>query len=374
MVSMRLLVYSKSVEAFNGFVQQWWREPVDYTAQVEYFGKRSMARAIQTLIGLGTCMHGIVTLTLILPFVGTLASHTVVGLFGFLQIFWGLSWCFLPWPSRAKSLAFVVSADIGIAAMMQVDASWLAGLFGFNAFAMISVYLMFFDGPKVLAGHAFCVILSSAVFAMQISESTAFATTSFTLSAVAAIAPVVFSPLGVQLGIWAMRKDAHESVTDPLTGLLNRRGLALHVEDLLRDTPPGCTEIVVVVVDLDRFKDVNDTFGHLVGDEVLIRSARRIKSAVRGSALVARVGGEEFVVVDLADRGVEDRWDFDRIRKAIAAPAPHEITASVGVTSISLRDFTEPGANCMALIDSCIASADRAMFDAKRNGGNATIS
>jgi len=373
MVSMRLLVYSKSVEAFNGFVQQWWREPVDYAAQVEYFGKRGMARAIQTLIGLGTAMHGIVTLTLILPFVGTLASHTVVALFGFLQIFWGLSWCFRPWPSRAKSLAFVVTADIGIAAMMQVDASWLAGLFGFNAFAMISVYLMFFGGPKVLAGHAFCVILSSAVFAMQISERTAFATTSFTLSAVAAIAPVVFSPLGVQLGIWAMRKDAHESVTDPLTGLLNRRGLSLHVEDLLRDTPPACTEVVVVVVDLDRFKDVNDTFGHLVGDEVLIRSARRIKSAVRGSALVARVGGEEFVVVDLAERGVEDRWDFDRIRKAIAAPAPHEITASVGVTSISLASFAEPGANSVALIDGCIASADRAMFDAKHNGGNTTI-
>jgi diguanylate cyclase (GGDEF)-like protein len=373
MVSMRLLVYSKSVEAFNGFVRQWWRERVDYAAQVEYFGKRSMARAIQTLIGFGTGMHGIITLTVILPFVGTLASQIVVALFGLLQIGWGLCWCFRSWPSRATSLAFAVSADIGIAAMVQVDASWLTGLFGFNAFAMISVYLMFFDGPKVLAGHASWVLLSSAVFAMQISASTAFPTVSFTLSTVAAIAPVVFSPLGVQLGIWAMRKDAHESVTDPLTGLLNRRGLSLHVEDLLRDTPPGCTEVVVVVVDLDRFKDVNDTFGHLVGDEVLIRSARRIKAAVRGSALVARVGGEEFVVVDLADRGVEDRWDFDRIRKAIAAPAPHEITASVGVTSVSLASFAEPGANCVALIDGCIASADRAMFDAKRNGGNATI-
>jgi len=373
MVSMRLLVYSKSVEAFNGFVRQWWREPVDYAAQVEYFGKRSMARAIQTLIGLGTGMHGVVTLTVILPFVGTLASRVVVALFGLLQIAWSLCWCLRPWPSRATSLAFVVSADIGIAGMVQVDASWLTGLFGFNAFAMISVYLMFFDGPKVLAGHAIWVILSSAVFAMQISESTAFPTMSFTLSTVAAITPVVFSPLGVQLGIWAMRKDAHESVTDPLTGLLNRRGLSLHVEDLLRDTPPACTEVVVVVVDLDRFKDVNDTFGHLVGDEVLIRCARRIKSAVRGSALVARVGGEEFVVVDLADRGVEDRWDFDGIREAIAAPAPHEITASVGVTSISLTRFAEPGANCVALIDGCIASADRAMFHAKRNGGNATI-
>ena len=126
MVSMRLLVYSKSVEAFNGFVRQWWREPVDYTAQVEYFGKRSMAGAIQTLIGLGTGMHGIITLTVILPFVGTIASQIVVALFGLLQICWGFSWCLLPWPSRGKSLAFAVSADIGITAMMQVDASWLA--------------------------------------------------------------------------------------------------------------------------------------------------------------------------------------------------------------------------------------------------------
>jgi diguanylate cyclase (GGDEF)-like protein len=373
MHGFRLPAYSRGVGAFGGFVRQWWSEPVDYGAQVEYFGKRAMARAIQTLIGLGTGLHGVITLTVILPFVGSLASHVVVASFGLMQLLWGWAWCLRPWPSRRTSLAFAVSADIGIAAMVQVDASWLTGLFGFNAFAMISVYLMFFDGPKVLAGHALWSLLSAAAFALQISATTNFSSLSFTASTVAAITPVVLSPLGVQLGIWAMRKDAHESITDPLTGLLNRRGLYLHVEDLLRDTPPGSTEVVVVVIDLDRFKDVNDSFGHTVGDEVLIRSARRIKSSVRGSALVARVGGEEFVVVDLADDRVEDRWDFDRIRDAIAAPAEHAVTASVGIASVSLTDFTAPGTDRVALLDGSIDRADSAMFHAKRTGGNSTV-
>jgi len=373
MQGFRLPTYSRSVGAFGSFVRQWWSEPVQYVAQVEYFGKRGVARAIQTLIGLGTGAHGVITLAVILPFVGGLASHVAVASFGVMQLLWGWAWCLRTWPSRRISLAFVVSADIGIAAMVQVDATWLTGLFGFNAFAMISVYLVFFDGPKVLAGHALWTLLSAAAFAVQISDSTNFSTLSFTASAVAAIAPVVASPLGVQLGIWAMRKDAHESVTDPLTGLLNRRGLYLHVEDLLRDTPPGCTAVVVVVVDLDRFKDVNDSFGHTVGDQVLIRSARRIKSSVRGSALVARVGGEEFVVVDLANGAVEEKWDFDRIRSAIAAPATPAVTASVGVTTVGLADFTAPGTDHVALLDGSIARADSAMFQAKHNGGNSTI-
>ncbi|WP_173007943.1 GGDEF domain-containing protein [Mycolicibacterium sp. P1-18] len=367
-MAIRLPTYSTNVGAFGSFVRQWWGEPVDYAAHVEYFGKRGVAPAIKTLIGLGTGVHGIITLTVILPFVGGLASHVVVASFGVMQLSWGWSWCLRPWPSRRTSLAFAVTADLGIAAMVQVDATWLTGLFGFNAFAMISVYLMFFDGPKVLASHALWSLASAAAFAVQISASTDYSTSSFTASAVAAITPVVLSPLGVQLGIWAMRRDAHESITDPLTGLLNRRGLYLHVEDLLRDTPPGISEVIVVVIDLDRFKEVNDNFGHTVGDEVLIRSARRITSSVRGSALVARVGGEEFVVVDLA----EERWDFDRIRDAIAAPAEPAVTASVGIVSVGLADFTAPGANRVALLDGYIARADRAMFHAKRSGGNST--
>jgi diguanylate cyclase (GGDEF)-like protein len=175
-----------------------------------------------------------------------------------------------------------------------------------------------------------------------------------------------------KFGIWVLRNDANESVTDPLTGLLNRRGLHLHIGDLFRDITARDADVAVMVVDLDRFKDINDTFGHTIGDAVLIRSARRIKSAVRGSALVARVGGEEFVIVDLAEHRHPEH-DPDRVRHAIAAPADHAVTASVGVTSVAIADFAAPEVDAVALLDTIIEQADRAMFDAKRNGGNATI-
>jgi diguanylate cyclase (GGDEF)-like protein len=366
-----VLAHSRSFAVVGNLVREWWSEPVDYAAQVQYFGKRGLSGAVQVMIGLGTGVDALISLAIMLPSAGTLVSRVAVAMFAVLQALWAWVWCCRVWPSRRLSLAFVVSADIGIAVVGVLGASWLTGLFGFNAFALISVYLMFFDGPKVLARHTVWILASTTTFAVLVGTAH-FDGVDFTVKILAAVAPVVATPLGIQFGIWAMRNDANESVTDPLTGLLNRRGLHLHIGDLLRDNTTKVTDMAVIVVDLDRFKEVNDTFGHTIGDEVLIRSARRIKSAVRGSALVARVGGEEFVIADLAEPGQAGR-DTDRIRYAIAAPADHAITASVGVTSVALTDFAAPGVDPVTLLDAIIERADHAMFDAKRNGGNATV-
>jgi diguanylate cyclase (GGDEF)-like protein len=367
-----MLPNARSIVVFSRFVGEWWREPVDYLGQVQYFAKRAMSGAIQKLIGLGTGLNAVISLALLLPYADTGAAQVAIVMFAALQFFWAWNWCCQPWPARRTSLAFVISADIGIAAVAVIDASWLLGLFGFNAFAMISVYLMFFDGPKVLAGHVIWILVSTTAFALRAAADAGFDRAAFTASTLAAVVPVVATPLGIQLGIWALRNDANESVTDPLTGLLNRRGLQLHFGDMLQDAGRNA-EAVVVVVDLDRFKDVNDSFGHTIGDQVLARSARRIKSAVRGSALVARVGGEEFVIVDLEETGRDARRDFDRVRRALAAPADPPITASVGVTSIAVAELVPTGADPVVLLDAVIERADQAMFTAKRNGGNATV-
>ncbi len=87
---------------------------------------------------------------------------------------------------------------------------------------------------------------------------------------------------------------------------------------------------------------------------------------------MARVGGEEFVIIDLTESDLSER-DSDRVRDAIAAPAHPPITASVGVTSIAVADFGAPGVDSLTVLDTIIERADRAMFDAKRDGGNATI-
>lgn len=364
--------YSISFAVFGRLIRAWWSEPVAYATQVQYFTKRTMSKTIQVAIGIGTGLDGVVSLVLLQPAASTPASGAAMAAFAALQIGWGLAWCLLPWPSRWLSLAFVASADIAIAAVVLLDGSWLFALFGWYFFTLMSVYMMFFDGPKVAAGHAVWVVLTACLFVTAVGSAAQFEGPHLLLMAFVWVVPMVAAPLGIQCGIWALRNDAYESVTDPLTGLLNRRGLQLHIGDLLRDNVATDTEVDVMVIDLDRFKDINDAFGHPIGDKVLIRCARRIKAAVRGSALVARVGGEEFVVIDLADVDQAER-DSDRVRDAIAASADPPITASVGVTSVAVADFGTPEKDLASVLDAIIERADRAMFDAKRDGGNTTI-
>lgn len=368
----RLTKYSISFAVFRRLIRAWWTEPVAYGTQVQYFTRRTMSKTIQVAIGIGTGLDGIVSLVLLQPAASTAASGIAMAAFAALQIGWGLAWCLLPWPSRRFSLAFVVSADIAIAAVVLLDGSWLFALFGWYFFTLMSVYMMFFDGPKVAAGHAIWVTLTACLFVTVAGSAAQPVGPHLLVLTLVWVVPMVAAPLGIQCGIWALRNDAYESVTDPLTGLLNRRGLQLHIGELLRDTAATGTDVDVMVIDLDRFKDINDAFGHPTGDKVLIRCARRIKAAVRGSALVARVGGEEFVVIDLADADHAER-DCDRVRDAIAAPADPPITASVGVTSVAVADFWTSETDSAAVLDAIIERADRAMFDAKRDGGNATV-
>lgn len=368
----RLTKYSISFAVFRRLIRAWWTEPVAYGTQVQYFTRRTMSKTIQVAIGIGTGLDGIVSLVLLQPAASTAASGIAMAAFAALQIGWGLAWCLLPWPSRRFSLAFVVSADIAIAAVVLLDGSWLFALFGWYFFTLMSVYMMFFDGPKVAAGHAIWVTLTACLFVTVAGSAAQPVGPHLLVLTLVWVVPMVAAPLGIQCGIWALRNDAYESVTDPLTGLLNRRGLQLHIGELLRDTAATGTDVDVMVIDLDRFKDINDAFGHPTGDKVLIRCARRIKAAVRGSALVARVGGEEFVVIDLADADQAER-DCDRVRDAIAAPADPPITASVGVTSVAVADFWTSETDSAAVLDAIIERADRAMFDAKRDGGNATV-
>lgn len=368
----RLTKYSISFAVFRRLIRAWWTEPVAYGTQVQYFTRRTMSKTIQVAIGIGTGLDGIVSLVLLQPAASTAASGIAMAAFAALQIGWGLAWCLLPWPSRRFSLAFVVSADIAIAAVVLLDGSWLFALFGWYFFTLMSVYMMFFDGPKVAAGHAIWVTLTACLFVTVAGSAAQPVGPHLLVLTLVWVVPMVAAPLGIQCGIWALRNDAYESVTDPLTGLLNRRGLQLHIGELLRDTAATGTDVDVMVIDLDRFKDINDAFGHPTGDKVLIRCARRIKAAVRGSALVARVGGEEFVVIDLTDADHAER-DCDRVRDAIAAPADPPITASVGVTSVAAADLWTPETDSGAVLDAIIERADRAMFDAKRDGGNATV-
>ena len=141
--------------------------------------------------------------------------------------------------------------------------------------------------------------------------------------------------------------------TDPLTGLANRDTFT----DALAARPG---KVAVVYIDVDRFKDVNDEWGHAVGDRVLVEVAHRIAAACGPDGLVARMGGDEFVVLlddvdDETAHRIGQRIVDDVALPLALAEGPHHVSVSVGLSA------SAPGADVVEL-------ADRAMLMAKRQG------
>jgi two-component system cell cycle response regulator len=156
------------------------------------------------------------------------------------------------------------------------------------------------------------------------------------------------------------------AVTDGLTGLHNRRYLDSHLPRLVERAAARRRPLSLMITDLDRFKRINDTFGHDGGDEVLREFARRVKKSVRGIDLACRFGGEEFVIVMLAEIVAE------RIRSEIAR-TPFKIggseqgvsvTVSVGVSALVMDGDTVAG---------LMKRADLALYDAKTRGRNRVV-
>lgn len=155
---------------------------------------------------------------------------------------------------------------------------------------------------------------------------------------------------------------AQEARTDPLTGLSNRTGLALRAQDLLK-RPGGHA---LMLLDLDRFKPVNDVHGHAAGDTVLVEVARRLTQAVREHDAVARLGGDEFVILfaDEPDQAaLEER--AQRLQSALRRPIDIGAGQMVGIDS-SVGVATLPQNGCT--LDELLMAADLALYRAKEAG------
>lgn len=164
-------------------------------------------------------------------------------------------------------------------------------------------------------------------------------------------------------------KLQNEVLTDPLTGLYNRRGLDLAYGNLQGATQPRPDQCSVIMIDIDHFKTVNDTYGHLFGDQVLRGIAGALRSQARKQDLVARFGGEEFVLilpavpVDAAQASAEQVREViarSAIRRKGARDIAMSVTISAGVTGFVSGDT----------LDSMLARADTALYMAKNSGRN----
>jgi diguanylate cyclase (GGDEF)-like protein/PAS domain S-box-containing protein len=156
---------------------------------------------------------------------------------------------------------------------------------------------------------------------------------------------------------------------DPLTGLLNRRGFEADAPALLLRPGGEPNPSALLYVDLDRFKEVNDTLGHEVGDLMLCEFAARMQRCTRGPDLLARFGGDEFVLL-LLETGVDGAlWVAERLLASAREPVrigAHELLC---VPSVGIALFPEHGLELKQLLQ----AGDRAMYDAKARGGGVLV-
>ncbi len=276
-----------------------------------------------------------------------------------------LLWLF-GWPTRVQSIIFNLVCGGCVAATCLSLSSAYGGLMGCTVFAVVGGFLAYF--------HAIACVFINLALAMVCAGITAsrlvYITGDVALTLAATLIVLALN-IGVPFGIFSLvhslRTDLRNSDRDPLTGLLNRRSFFNSVAEIIAAQPAASgIRLNVTVLDLDRFKKLNDTHGHAVGDQALVSVAAVLQDNCGPGAALARLGGEEFVVAD-PDPAAEHGETVERIRQGIAA-LPVRITASLGICSAVVgpgERVTHP-----EFVDSLIGLADAAMYEAKRAGGD----
>jgi diguanylate cyclase (GGDEF)-like protein len=186
----------------------------------------------------------------------------------------------------------------------------------------------------------------------------------YTLVALAAIFGLAAFAHALMSSEIQQRADA---TLDPLTGLLNRKALAVRFAEIAEQAAVTDGWVSVIECDLDRFKDVNDEYGHDRGDAVLKDTGYALRKNLRSFELVYRLGGEEFLIVLPGVGAAEATATAERVRTEIelAQPGGLPVTASLGLASArgSRVEF-----------DALFRRADWALYEAKRNGRNRVVS
>jgi diguanylate cyclase (GGDEF)-like protein len=161
--------------------------------------------------------------------------------------------------------------------------------------------------------------------------------------------------------------------TDALTGCLNRRSLGETLATLIESAEASCDDVIVMMIDLDKFKRSNDLHGHHVGDAVLIETARRIQALMPERSLMARFGGDEFICCAIFAPGSESAVErlAIQLNDALALPIEcngvrAEVTASIGITCGAKGAVNSTG----QLAQDLLHRADVAMYQAKKRGRN----
>ena len=348
-------------------VRRWLSSPVDYRWTVKYFETHTALASTRVLIGLSCLLFAA------LYVVAGVSPPTAASGVGSVIVFAnavgtaavGAAWIRGPWPSRRMSLAFVAYADIGLSAVILSLSDPLALLPCTILFGVASSYVATFHTPRVFAAHhTVSVAVCIAVFASAVRSDAESGTevTRLAVTYAMLIVMVLFlAPISIYRLQFIQKSDVAAAYLDPLTGLRNRRGLTASADDLVGLR----VDLAAVVVDIDRFKSINDRFGHHHGDAVIRRTAAIIDEAFPSPSITARTGGEEFAVITALP--------LDEVMSRAASLCATYLEQSDPDSSLSIGVASSPVRATPRDAEVLLIHADRAMYSAKARGGDTVV-
>lgn len=161
----------------------------------------------------------------------------------------------------------------------------------------------------------------------------------------------------------------HQANHDSLTGLLNRRAILNHLQRELARAGRHADPLAVAMCDVDHFKQINDTYGHQTGDDVLSGLSKILTSSLREYDFVGRLGGEEFLLITPLKKEADCIFLFERLCRKIANSKISTKSGDLSITiSIGVARATES-----STVDSILETADRALYRAKNEGRNRVV-
>lgn len=344
-------------------MRRWLNRPVDYSWTVSYYESHTGLVLTRILIGV-SCWIYCVLYTVAATMEPTAPSGPIRVLIAVVTVLTfgvGVAWIRGPWPSRTMSLAFVVFADVGLATVLFSLEDPLAALPLTLLFTVATYYLVTFHTPRVfLCHHGFSIVISCALFVQAVGSEAGRTTLAPTYGLLIVMVSFL-TPVSVYRLKVVEVADMKAAFFDPLTGLRNRRGMTLAALEYAS----GPVEISAVVVDIDRFKAVNDEFGHHHGDQIIRLVAGAISEAFPAPSITARTGGEEFAVYSALPREVVLER-AESLRRDFAVRAGRGISVSIGVSErCRVADSDD--------VERLLVRADRAMYRAKSAGGDAIV-
>ncbi|MEE6178454.1 GGDEF domain-containing protein [Mycobacterium sp. 050134] len=266
------------------------------------------------------------------------------------------------WPTRRQSIVFALTCNTAVALACLAHPNPLAALIGCIAFATFGAYMAFFHTTGFVLYNFAVAAAVGAWEAFSLARSGHLSLGGVDLWLV--IEVNIALPLAIRILMRALTGDLLQADRDPLTGLLNRRTFQHEALGMILARRGIDSHLVVMLIDLDHFKAINDRLGHAAGDRALVQVAQAL-SAASDDSVVARSGGEEFLLAATSSSCNAEPLAA-RICWAIAASTAG-VTASIGTACADLDDTASEPQSVLAEL---ITAADAAMYQAKRMGGN----